>query len=165
MISRDMADAPARSPSSPPSPALARYRPASAESSRQGLGLMPRPDTLLDRARAGRIVNISVNLAGLDSVRCRALPGQLGARVAALVNNAGISPKAADGGRMGPSRRPSYVLTWRRSIVAPLQLLCQELIEPLSRQPRAYRQRRFHRRVLIIPSRRCDTYVRQRSRP
>ncbi len=50
----------------------------------------------------------------------------------ALVNNAGISPKSADGQRMGALATPVQTLldVQHVNMVAPL-LLCQELIEPL----------------------------------
>lgn len=52
--------------------------------------------------------------------------------LSALVNNAGISPKCGDGGRMGALVTPVATLlsVQQVNLVAPLQL-CQELLEPL----------------------------------
>lgn len=52
--------------------------------------------------------------------------------LSALVNNAGISPKCGDGGRMGALVTPlaTLISVQQVNLVAPLQL-CQELLEPL----------------------------------
>lgn len=83
----------------------------------------------------GIVKHIEVDLSDLDSVRAAAaaLRGQLDERgLSALVNNAGISPKAAGGGRMDALSTPvdTFHAVATVNLVAPL-LLCQELIEPL----------------------------------
>lgn len=83
----------------------------------------------------GIVKHIEVNLSDLDSVRAAAasLRDQLDDRgLSALVNNAGISPKAGGGERMNAISTPigTFYDVATVNLIAPL-LLCQELIEPL----------------------------------
>ncbi len=83
----------------------------------------------------GIIKHIEVDLADQRSVERASgqLREQLGGRgLNALVNNAGISPKAADGGRLGATMTTVDVMqrTQTVNVIAPL-MLCNELLEPL----------------------------------
>lgn len=83
----------------------------------------------------GIVKHIEVDLDDKGSIRAasRALRQQLGGRgLNALVNNAGISPKTKDGGRL--SAIETTLETFQRvqmiNLIAPL-LLSQELLDPL----------------------------------
>ncbi|WP_299959441.1 SDR family oxidoreductase [uncultured Roseobacter sp.] len=83
----------------------------------------------------GIVKHIEVDLGDKDSIcaAAKALHQQLGGRgLNALVNNAGISPKTKDGGRLIATE--TSLETFQRvqmiNLIAPL-MLCQELLEPL----------------------------------
>ncbi len=83
----------------------------------------------------GIVKHIEVDLADEASVleACTTLRNRLGDRgLGALVNNAGISPKDADGGRL--SAMSTSWETWHRvqmvNLTGPL-MLCQQLLDPL----------------------------------
>lgn len=83
----------------------------------------------------GIVKHIEVDLSDKDSIHAavKSLRRQLGGRgLNALVNNAGISPKTKDGGRL--SATATTLDTFQRvqmvNLIAPL-LLSQELLDPL----------------------------------
>ncbi len=83
----------------------------------------------------GIIKHIEVDFADHDSIVAAAeqLRQRLGSRgLNALINNAGISPKAADGGRLGATQTSIDVMQTVQmvNVIAPL-MLCNELLEPL----------------------------------
>ena len=83
----------------------------------------------------GIVKHIEVDLSTESSIleACQTLRDRLGDRgLSALVNNAGISPKDAEGGRL--SAMATSFDTWHRvqmvNLTGPL-MLCQQLLEPL----------------------------------
>ncbi len=81
------------------------------------------------------VQHLKVDLADTQSVLNAAadLKGLLDGRgLNALVNNAGISPKASDGARMSAIQTPiaTFLDVQHVNLVAPF-ILCQELLEPL----------------------------------
>lgn len=83
----------------------------------------------------GIIKHIRVDLSDIDSITmaCKELKKKLGGRgLNALVNNAGISPKAANGSRLDATKTSieTFLAVQQVNLVAPL-MLAQELLEPL----------------------------------
>lgn len=83
----------------------------------------------------GIVRHIQVDLADPASIveACEDLKEKLGGKgLHALVNNAGISPKGADGERMSATTTPVETLlaVHQVNLVAPF-MLCQQLLEPL----------------------------------
>lgn len=83
----------------------------------------------------GIVKHIETDLADETSINrsCNALKERLGPRgLNALVNNAGVSPKNAQGGRLGAmqTEAAAFNMVQMVNLVAPL-LLCQGLLVPL----------------------------------
>lgn len=83
----------------------------------------------------GIVHHIKVDLSDPDSLQeaCQSLHGMLDGRgLSALVNNAGISPKLGDGGRMSAMKTPMPTMqdVFQVNLFAPL-MLCQHMVEPL----------------------------------
>ena len=84
----------------------------------------------------GIVKHIQVDLSDPQSVRdaVAELKGKLSGRpLAGLVNNAGISPKTAEGGRLDVTDTPvdTMLRVQMVNVVAPL-MLCRDLLEPLA---------------------------------